>query len=1136
MRGCLRIATHLREISRFELRRLERDMPDGKILLTRFDPIPRGGLLLTCRDVTDSRQAERALRAREERHAQVEAAFRQTAGREELALEVIGQGVYDWDISNNTIYYSSGFQKVLGLKEEELQTTEDWLERIHPDDLPGFLEAHTEHFKGLTGRFELDYRYRGTDGGLRWVRHHGLARRDESGRAYRMVGWADDITKEKRLANELKKTQGQLRDAIENISEGFVLFDAEDRLLLCNETYRRYFADAVGEEVAELVAPGAAYEEILRASFEHGMFPDVALDFDAYLEQRHRQRESPGAPVEFHLSNGIWLQCAERRTRDGGVVSVYTDISEVKQREGELNAVLDTIEYGICFMGPDLRARIANRAFRAMWGFPDDFFERRPTLEEMIGYNRYTGIYGVPNDQWEDHLRRQVAVVRAGDVAPREWSLANGTVLQTQCIVLPNGGRMLTFFDITEMKRRERELSRLVDELGTTRDAALEARVQLSEALEAISEGFVVFDREDRLVLCNENYQQFFADAAGEEVVHALVPGADRETILKSAFERGMFPDSKGTTEDFLAWWRDNLLTTVEIRLSSGVFVQIEEMLSHDAGIVGVYTDISEVKKRETELAGLVDHLTVARDQAMEATRAKSQFLANMSHELRTPLNAIIGITEMLDEEARDEGQDDYIEPLERVSKAGRYLLNLINDLLDLSKVEAGRVEFHVEEVDVAWLTGEIAATVQPLADENGNRLSVHCPEDFGAIHADLTRVRQVVLNLMSNACKFTEGGEVTLTVDRQTAGGQDWVRFAVADTGIGMTPEQQTRVFQEFAQADSSTTRRYGGTGLGLAISQRLCLMMGGEIALTSEPRVGSTFTARLPATADPSHLARNEPPERTKAETVRGAGGPASARILVVDDDPDVRDIMRRFLSREGFDVVTAKDGEEGLALAREIGPALVILDVLMPKRDGWSVLRELKATPALADIPIVMLTITDEKNKGYALGASEFLNKPIDRKRLAEVLNRFTVRDGGPTVLVVEDDPATQDMMRRLLIGCGCRVRMAENGRRGLEALALGRPDLILLDLMMLEMNGFEFLAELRDRPEHADVPVIVVTGANLTREDCRRPNSGGEKVLRNSGLDEERLFSQLRHLIGRHLGCGGRGQRTSASTDD
>ena len=779
----------------------------------------------------------------------------------------------------------------------------------------------------------------------------------------------------RRPSGNLAQAQRQLFDAVNAVSEGFVLFDADNRLVLCNETYRRYFTDACGEEIGKLLRPGASLEEILRAGIERGMFPDATLDLDNYLSRQREPQAHFVIPSELRLSSGIWLQNTETRTHDNNVLMVHTDITEVKRREEELNAVLDTIEYGVCFMGPDLRVRIVNRAFRDMWSFPDDFFNNRPTLTEMIDYNRHTGIFDVPDEQWEDYVHDRVEAVRAGAIPPFEWTLANGKViqyqcialpsgdrmltylditevkrreeernavldnieygicfmgpdlraqianrafrdiwsfaddfmegrpnmseminynrhtgiydvpdeqwedyvrdriaavrlgaivpleltlangkvLQYQCIALPNGDRMLTYLDITEAKRRERQLSDLVEEVGSTRDEALEARAQLGEALEAISEGFVLFDDEDRLVLCNSNYRQYFIDAVGEEVASLVVPGADRETILAAAFEHGMFPDRKGTTEEFLAWWRDNLLTTVEFRLSSGIYVQVEEVLSQEAGIVGVYTNITEIKKREAELAEMVDHLTVARDQAMEATRAKSRFLANMSHELRTPLNAVIGITEMLEEDARDDDQDDYIEPLGRVTSAGRHLLNLINGILDLSKVEAGRIELHSEDIDVAGLTAELAATSQSLADRNSNRLTVHCSGDVGVMRSDATRVRQVVLNLLSNACKFTREGEVRLIVERHMAEDRDWIQFEVADTGIGMTPEQQSKVFEEFSQADSSTTREYGGTGLGLAISRRLCRMMGGDIKLTSEPGVGSTFAARLPAVLDP-------------------------------------------------------------------------------------------------------------------------------------------------------------------------------------------------------------------------------------------------------------------------------------------
>ena len=664
-----------------------------------------------------------------------------------------------------------------------------------------------------------------------------------------------------------------LNSALDLLEEGFGIFDQDLTLIARNAPFRGLYGFP-----DDLCQPGATLEELLRHHVTRDDCEPEAVE-EQVSERMRKIARRELRQVEHETPNGEILLTRYDPIPNGGLLVTCRDVTEtrriertleanderylareVKQREGELNAVLDTIEYGVCFMGRDLRARVANRAFRDMWGFPDDFFDSHPTLAEMIGYNRSTGLYGVPDDQWEDYLSARIAAVRAGAIPPFEWTRPDGRVLRYECIELPNGGRMLTYLDITEMKQREQQLSNLVDELAATRDEALRARAQLDEAIEAISEGFVVFDGEDRLVVCNSNYRQFYVDAVGEDMAGFVVPGADRDTIHQVAFERGMFPDSTGTLEEFLAERRDYPMKAVEVRFSNGIWVRIDERLSFDGSIVGVYTDVTDAKKREAELADLVDRLTVARDQAMEANRTKSQFLANMSHELRTPLNAIIGITEMMEEDARDDALDDYIEPLGRVSRAGNHLLRLINEVLDLSKIEAGRIEFHVEAIDIAELTKELATTAQPLAEQKGNRLAVRCPEEFGTIHGDPTRVRQVVLNLLSNACKFTEGGEVSLTVLRKTTRGKDWIQFTVADTGIGMTPEQQTKVFEEFAQADSSTTRKYGGTGLGLAISRRFCRMMGGDIELISEPGVGSTFTAWLPVTLDLAQLGGND------------------------------------------------------------------------------------------------------------------------------------------------------------------------------------------------------------------------------------------------------------------------------------
>jgi signal transduction histidine kinase/DNA-binding response OmpR family regulator len=494
--------------------------------------------------------------------------------------------------------------------------------------------------------------------------------------------------------------------------------------------------------------------------------------------------------------------------------------------------------------------------------------------------------------------------------------------------------------------------------------------------------------------------------------------------------------------------------------------------------------------------------IELARDQAMTASQTKSAFLANMSHELRTPLNAIIGVTEMLQEDARELKRDDELEPLDRVLRAGRHLLALINDILDLSKIEAGRMELSLETFQVAPLAQEIVTTIEALAAKNGNRAVLDCNPEVGSIHADQMRLRQALLNLASNANKFTERGTVTMAVDRVQEEGREWIKFSVSDTGIGMTPEQMGKLFQEFSQADSSTTRKYGGTGLGLAISRRFCRMMGGDITVESEAGRGSTFIIRLPVTVVDQNIMSAPPALARTHSTVMQADAPL---ILIIDDDPTVHTVVGRYLERAGFSVVTADSGEQGLRLARELRPAAITLDVMMPGIDGWTVLAAIKGDPTLYDIPVVLLTIVDEKNRGFSLGASEYLVKPVDRDKLTAVLRDIVGTIGG-RVLLVDDDELGRKAMRIALQKDGWIVTEAENGRIALDRLVECQPSAIILDLMMPEMDGFEFLEELRRKPEWHDIAVVVVTAKDLTEEDRSRLNRGVERIIQRTDRDE------------------------------
>jgi signal transduction histidine kinase/DNA-binding response OmpR family regulator/HAMP domain-containing protein len=669
--------------------------------------------------------------------------------------------------------------------------------------------------------------------------------------------------------------------------------------------------------------------------------------------------------------------------------------------------------------------------------------------------------------------------------------------------------------------QRNDELGRMAQALTVFRDTAREveeanlreireARRRLTDAIESISEGFSLYDAEHRLVLCNSRYR----DLLYPDLKDTITPGTSFETIVRRAAERGLIRDAEGRID---AWVAERVARHKNPRgphvqqRGDGAWIRVNERQTEDGGTVAVYADITELKRREEELE-------YARDTAQQATEAKSRFLANMSHELRTPLNAIIGVTEMLLDDARASGQKDQIEPHERILRAGKHLLALINDILDLSKIEAGKMELHLEAFALAPLVEDVATTIRPLAAKNGNQVVVECPADVGLMRADPMRVRQVLLNLASNASKFTERGMIRLAVARQHDAGREWITMAVSDTGIGMTAEQMARLFEEFTQADASTTRKYGGTGLGLAISRRLCRLMGGDIMAESMPSQGSTFTIRLPAgvevagegTARPSALP-SAPPSALVPP------GRAVCPVLVIDDDPTVRDLMERFLVKEGFSVVTARGGIEGLQRAREARPAAITLDVMMPDLDGWSVLAALKGDPEMADIPVILVTILDEQTKGYSLGATDYMVKPIDRERLAGVLRALCGERPTPHVLVVDDDDVTRTVIRQTLERAGWSLAEAENGRIALERVTERCPDVIVLDLVMPEMNGFEFLAALRSNAAWRSIPVVVLTGMDLTAEDRRLLNGAVERILTKGASDRDQLLDEIRRIL-------------------
>jgi len=553
--------------------------------------------------------------------------------------------------------------------------------------------------------------------------------------------------------------------------------------------------------------------------------------------------------------------------------------------------------------------------------------------------------------------------------------------------------------------------------------------------------------------------------------------------------------------------------------LCDGFNEMLEEIQQRDQSLREARDVLEErVEERTAELAAANTslhesntELVEARDRALEASRVKSQFLANMSHELRTPLNAIIGYSEMMQEEAEDEGLETFIPDLQRVHGAGRHLLALISDILDLSKIEAGRMDLYLEEFSVRAVVEEVVSTVQPLVEKNSNSLRVEVASEVDTMLTDQTRLRQNLINLLSNAAKFTTADAIWLRI-RSAVGSEqgDWLEFEVEDRGIGMNAEQMGKVFNAFTQADLSTTRKYGGTGLGLAITQRFCELMGGTISVASEEGKGSTFTMLLPA-----RVAQSTTEKATPDPDTPDLGG--RDVVLVIDEDPAMRNLMTRFLQREGYAVVTAVDGEDGLGKARDLHPVAITLDVNMKKEDGWQVLQELKSSIDLAKIPVVLVTMEDDRSRGYALGAADYLSKPVDRNRLKDLLQRYRIDISGGPILLVEDEAVTRMDLREVLESSGLEVAEAANGVEALAQIARRRPQLILLDLMMPEMDGFEFVEALHREEDWRSLPIVVLTALQLDAAEHERLRGYVSQVMDKGAYERGDLLNQVRNLL-------------------
>ncbi|WP_224962221.1 response regulator [Geomonas subterranea] len=557
-------------------------------------------------------------------------------------------------------------------------------------------------------------------------------------------------------------------------------------------------------------------------------------------------------------------------------------------------------------------------------------------------------------------------------------------------------------------------------------------------------------------------------------------------------------------------------------RLASELAVKNAELVQQSEELVQQSTELAH---QSDELARRNRVLDQQKQLLEEATRLKSEFLSNMSHELRTPLNSVLALSRVLAIQGGDRLTEEERGYLGIIERNGKHLLSLINDILDLAKIESGRQDLFMESVDPAKVAAEVVDGLEVLAREKGIALSFSAPATVPRMLIDVKKLRQMLQNLVGNAVKFTAQGAVTVRLEVQA---QELV-FEVADTGIGIAPQYLESIFHEFRQADGSTSRSYEGTGLGLAIVKKSALLLGGDVAVSSELGRGSVFTLRLPLDCGKAAGAREQvlPVAQALGERApRGAGfapgaaqGPGAAAVqvpgrsvLVVDDDPEAVSLITTHLSQAGYGTLSALNGPDALRLARANRPFAITLDIMMPEMDGWEVMRELKEHPETADIPVMIISLSEDRATGIALGAVGVISKPVGQHQLMEAFARLTGA-GCRLVLVVDDNEYDRCFLASLFKEKGLDVLLAESGPEALELAVSDHPDLITLDLLMPGMDGAAVLDRLRSNSLTADIPVVVITSKELTHAELQRLSSGVSAIISKSGMERRKVLDEL-----------------------